>query len=249
MEGGERKADEQCRKHVEIAVIGEVTPAEQMRVRCEFDDGIGYRGSDDRRGDAEPESDGESRHSGPDSPRRATSRFPHRPIIPGPGTAGAERRLMAKATVALLGLPTDSNSSYLRGPAKAPGEIRAALRNEGSNAFTESGQDLNAPGALADLGDAPMVEDERDRETIAARVSEQLDLGRRVLSLGGDHSVTHPIVTAYAKRYPDLSIVHFDAHPDLYPIFEGNRFSHAVRSREFSRKRTGCDSCRSESAR
>ena len=46
-------------------------------------------------------------------------------------------------------------------------------------------------------------------------------------SIGGDHSVTYPILRAYAKEYSSLSIVHFDAHPDMYPSFQGDRYSHA----------------------
>jgi agmatinase len=47
------------------------------------------------------------------------------------------------------------------------------------------------------------------------------------LSLGGDHAVTLPIIQAYEKHYPELNILHFDAHPDLYDEFQGNRYSHA----------------------
>src|SRR5262249_47296534 len=43
----------------------------------------------------------------------------------------------------------------------------------------------------------------------------------------GDHSITFPIVKAFAKKYPELTIFHFDAHPDLYDVFEGNKLSHA----------------------
>lgn len=87
--------------------------------------------------------------------------------------------------------------------------------------------DVSTPDRIVDLGDAAMHEDGRDRDVIEKTVGEQLDAGRRVLSLGGDHSITYPIVRAYAKRYERLSIVHFDAHPDLYPVFQENRFSHA----------------------
>ena len=48
-----------------------------------------------------------------------------------------------------------------------------------------------------------------------------------MLSLGGDHAVTYPIMRAYAAKYPDLTIVQFDAHPDLYESLDGNRYSHA----------------------
>ena len=54
-----------------------------------------------------------------------------------------------------------------------------------------------------------------------------LEQGKRPVSLGGDHSITYPIVKAFARRYPELTIFHFDAHPDLYDEFEGNRLSHA----------------------
>jgi len=54
-----------------------------------------------------------------------------------------------------------------------------------------------------------------------------IDAGKRPVSLGGDHSITFPIVKAVAKRHPGLTIFHFDAHPDLYDEFEGNRLSHA----------------------
>jgi len=129
--------------------------------------------------------------------------------------------------VALLGLPTDRNSSYRRGPAAAPPAIRAALWNEGANPYTESGLNLRAAGVLHDAGDVALCEDGGDFDRIVDAVTAELEAGRRVLSLGGDHSVTYPVVVAYKRRYPHLSIVHVDAHPDLYPEFGGNRFSHA----------------------
>jgi arginase len=128
---------------------------------------------------------------------------------------------------ALAGFPTDSNSSFRRGPAKAPAEIRSAMWSEAGNPYTESGIRLRPSENVIDAGDAPLREDEEDRTKIEALVAEQLESGRRMLSLGGDHSITFPIVRAYGRRYPKLNIVHFDAHPDLYPSFAGNRFSHA----------------------
>lgn len=49
----------------------------------------------------------------------------------------------------------------------------------------------------------------------------------RPVCLGGDHSITLAIVRAFGKRVPGLTILHFDAHPDLYDELEGNRLSHA----------------------
>jgi agmatinase len=47
------------------------------------------------------------------------------------------------------------------------------------------------------------------------------------VSLGGDHSISYPVVRAYSRKYPGLTVLHFDAHPDLYDVWDGNRFSHA----------------------
>jgi agmatinase len=47
------------------------------------------------------------------------------------------------------------------------------------------------------------------------------------VALGGDHSVTYPILCAVARVHTDLTILHLDAHPDLYTEFDGDRFSHA----------------------
>ncbi len=58
-------------------------------------------------------------------------------------------------------------------------------------------------------------------------MAELLDRGERVLSIGGDHSVTFPIMRGYAETYPDLTIVQIDAHGDLYDELDGNKFSHA----------------------
>lgn len=129
--------------------------------------------------------------------------------------------------VTMIGLPTDINSSFLRGAAKAPQAIRAEMWSDAGNPYTETGLNLKRPGIMRDAGDLELHEDAADRERIESAIGALLDAGERVLSFGGDHSVTYPIVRAYGARYPNLSIVHFDAHPDLYPEFQGNRYSHA----------------------
>jgi arginase len=131
----------------------------------------------------------------------------------------------------LLGIPLDVNSSFLPGAALAPGKIREALRSAASNEWTESGVDLGAPGAFADAGDLKLSNSrekvEEDFAEIERTVRGLIESGGNPVSLGGDHSITYPIVKAFAQRYSDLSILHFDAHPDLYAEFEGSRVSHA----------------------
>jgi arginase len=131
----------------------------------------------------------------------------------------------------LLGIPFDGCSSYLRGAGEAPGKIREALHCDASNQWTELGVDLGAPGVYGDTGDLTFGSSESDPKdafaAIEAGVAALLAQGRRPVSLGGDHSITFPIVKAVAKQHRELTIIHFDAHPDLYDEFEGNRLSHA----------------------
>jgi len=129
--------------------------------------------------------------------------------------------------VTLLGLPTDSNSSYLRGAAAAPAAIRAALRSGASNMTAENGVDVGAPGFILDAGDVALTEGPADVDLISAAIRRERKGGRRVLSLGGDHSVTYPILRAIGESGGRPALLHFDAHPDLYDQFEGNRLSHA----------------------
>ncbi len=130
-------------------------------------------------------------------------------------------------TVSLIGVPTDRNSSYLRGPAKAPAHIRAALRSDMGNPATELGGELDIDITLRDAGDLPLTESPADDGLIQAAVTRALQAGYRPLLLGGDHSITFPGLCAFASRYPQLSILHFDAHPDLYHELQGNPRSHA----------------------
>ena len=126
----------------------------------------------------------------------------------------------------MLGIPFDANSSYLCGTAEAPPKIRSAMRCDASNLWTESGVDLGVAGAFADAGDL-QLEDGNAFARIESAVGESLRKGETPVFLGGDHSITYPIVKAFSRHYPALTILHFDAHPDLYAEFEGNRLSHA----------------------
>jgi len=126
----------------------------------------------------------------------------------------------------LLGISFDGYSSYLRGAGEAPARIREALRCDASNSWTETGEDLGVAGAYEDAGDLRFA-DKQAFAAIEAGVGALLEQGKRPVSLGGDHSITYPIVKAVARRHPGLTIFHFDAHPDLYEVFEGNRLSHA----------------------
>ncbi len=93
--------------------------------------------------------------------------------------------------------------------------------------WNELGDELKLGKNYADLGDLSLVEGAEGFAMITSAINEQLASGQRVLSLGGDHAVTFPILQAYGNHYPDLTILHFDAHSDIYDNFQGNPLSHA----------------------
>jgi len=131
-----------------------------------------------------------------------------------------------KARIGLLGVAFDEFSSYKRGAALAPQRIREAFFCDSANLWTEDETDLGAEGIFADAGDISPSDGAMpvEVEQVAGRLYEA---GLKVIAFGGDHSVTVPLVKAAAKHHPNLSILHFDAHPDLYDNFDDNPYSHA----------------------
>lgn len=115
----------------------------------------------------------------------------------------------------------------MRGAAAAPPVVRQALFSPASNMWTETLVDLGLPGRLADTGDLSLPESPEAVDVIESAIGALLDGGGAPLAIGGDHAVTYPVVKAVGARHPGLTILHIDAHPDLYDEFEGHRLSHA----------------------
>jgi agmatinase len=128
--------------------------------------------------------------------------------------------------LAMIGAPWDENSSFMRGAAEAPPLIRAAFACESANQWSEYGIDFGAT-PLFDAGDIEPASGAVMISRITESIAELLDQDYRPIALGGDHAITYPVVKAFAKKYPRLSVLHFDAHPDIYDEFQGNRYSHA----------------------
>lgn len=126
-------------------------------------------------------------------------------------------------TIAVIGIPFDGHSSFLKGPALAPPAIRQAFHSPSSNSCTEHTLDLCNESRLLDLGDLTIHDYITD---IQSPIEKLLEKDASVLTLGGDHSITYPILKAYGKKYKKLNILQFDAHPDLYHEYEGNRYAH-----------------------
>ncbi|WP_422354386.1 agmatinase [Roseivirga pacifica] len=130
---------------------------------------------------------------------------------------------LSKDQIALIGIPFDAHSSFLQGPAKAPELIIEAIESDSANYFTESLNDLNEHPRIAWCGNA----DFEDYFSISQPIEAILKKGAIPFSLGGDHSITYPILKAIHKHHGKVNILHFDAHTDLYDELDNNKYSHA----------------------
>lgn len=124
--------------------------------------------------------------------------------------------------ISLVGLPFDEKSSFLKGCAKAPPLIRESLYSYAINSFAENGVDIRDEN-ISDRGDFSVNE----LSEIIKIADKFLGKGERILAMGGDHSITYPLVKAYSGYCSDIEILHIDAHPDLYEELDGDRLSHA----------------------
>lgn len=131
------------------------------------------------------------------------------------------------AAVVLYGIPFEGSVNQRKGAWLGPGAIRRAsdLLETYAPAL---GLDL-ADLALADAGDVPVPGGEPRAALAAVRteLAAILDPGQRWVFLGGDHTVTAPIVEVALRHYPDLRVVQFDAHPDLRREFLGEAWNYA----------------------
>jgi arginase len=128
-------------------------------------------------------------------------------------------------SLSLIGIPSDTNSSFLQGAAEAPPFIREALFSDSANMWTETGIDLGVAGTIFDAGD--LLLEDTPWETAEEAIGLLLKHDLPPIVLGGDHAISYPVVRAFQGNFPQLSILHFDAHPDLYDDFENNPNSHA----------------------
>ena len=133
----------------------------------------------------------------------------------------------AEANVVLFGAPYDSTTSFRPGTRFGP----AAIRSESFGIETYSPlQDRDLEDfPFFDAGDLelPFGAPDRALEMIEAQAESILHDGKIPFLLGGEHLVTLGAVRVVAKKYPDLRIIHFDAHADLREDYLGVRLSHA----------------------
>ena len=124
--------------------------------------------------------------------------------------------------ITLQGILYDEKSSFLKGPALAPPKIRRFYKSPSANYFAENGLEI-LPEIFDDKGDFEIS----TYFEIENFTFENIKNNRNLLTLGGDHSITYPVIKAFSKVHGAVDLIHIDAHADLYNIFEGDKYSHA----------------------
>ena len=112
----------------------------------------------------------------------------------------------------------------MRGSAEAPDLIKNAFYSDSINAYTELGLNVTQNLSVAFEDPVSPIDFYQD---IFETTSYHINNNNRIVTLGGDHSITFPIIAAHAEHYKSIEILQIDAHSDLYEDFVGNPYSHA----------------------
>ncbi|MFT3986082.1 agmatinase [Aestuariivirga sp.] len=138
--------------------------------------------------------------------------------------------------IAVTGVPFDQAVSHRSGTRMGPEGIRKASAENAWGPFWPWNFDPFDTLAVVDYGDCffDWGRKENFPETLESHATEIISTGTEMVTLGGDHYITYPLLKAHAKRHGPLSLVHFDAHRDVEPddggrIDHGTMFSYAVR--------------------
>lgn len=138
-----------------------------------------------------------------------------------------EKSRWDEARVVVLPVPLELSTTYMKGTASGP----AALL-EASHQVELFDDELKSETYLEGIVTLPpMAFRSRDPqealEAVEGRVSDVLREGKRLVVLGGEHTVTVGVVRAYRRAHPGLTVLHLDAHADLRDEYEGSGYNHA----------------------
>lgn len=139
-----------------------------------------------------------------------------------------------EAQAVLYGMPMDWTVSYRPGSRFGPTRIREV--SPGLEEYSPYLDRELEEVKYFDAGDIPLPfgNAQRSLDMIEEFVDQILEAGKFPLGMGGEHLVSWPVMRAVYKKYPDLAIIHFDAHTDLRTEYEGEALSHSTPIRKIA---------------
>jgi agmatinase len=159
------------------------------------------------------------------------------PRFAGPGTFARlpEIDRVPDYDIAVLGVPFDSGTSYRPGARFGPMAVRQASRHLRTGHHVELGCAPFAQAQVVDAGDVAVTPFSIDEaiEQVAGHAGELLHGGRKVIAVGGDHTIALPMLRSVVREHGPVALVHFDAHLDTWdtyfdaPVTHGTIFRRA----------------------
>lgn len=131
------------------------------------------------------------------------------------------------SSVVFMGIPFDGTASFRPGSRFAPESVRSYSHHlETYSPYQD--QDIEDISVF-DAGDLiiPLGNTKNTLSLIETKTTEILSDGKKIFACGGEHLISYPIVKAYVNRYPNLHVIHIDAHTDLREQYRGEKLSHA----------------------
>jgi agmatinase len=141
------------------------------------------------------------------------------------------RATFEESAVVILPCPVDRTTSYVGGTRNGPHEILQAsshmeLWDDEMKADVHGIGIYTLPEMELPFGEmAPLVD---EIERVAYEV---IGRGKFLVTIGGEHSITPPLVSAAARKYPGLSVLQIDAHADMRDAYMGSTHNHACAMR------------------
>ncbi len=133
------------------------------------------------------------------------------------------------ADVLIFGVPFDGGTTYRNGGRMAPSRIRE-VSSLGRGFHLQKSQDVFQKLKIYDGGDIPInpISLSKTYESLESFSTKFWQDKKRILSVGGDHSITLPLLRSAFKTYGPLNLIHFDAHYDTFPAAYGEDYHHGT---------------------
>lgn len=135
---------------------------------------------------------------------------------------------LEKSKMVLVGIPYDGTCSFKPGTRFGPEAARtASIGLESYSPYQD--KDLENV-SFYDAGELDLPFGNRDKvlDIIYTCAKETLSMNKKFIGIGGEHLVTYPVIKAYLEKYPDIAVIHFDAHADLREDYLDEKLSHAT---------------------